>query len=61
MNLRTPGRSDALAAQYVLGTLRGRARERFERLAHSDSGLGDAVRQWEERLVPLAEELPPVQ
>jgi anti-sigma-K factor RskA len=60
MNLRTPGRTDALAAQYVLGTLRGRARERFERLARSDAALGDAVRQWEERLVPLAEALPPV-
>lgn len=60
MNLRTPGRTDALAAQYVLGTLRGRARERFERLAGSDAALGDAVRQWEERLVPLAEALPPV-
>jgi len=60
MNLRTPARSDALAAQYVLGTLRGRARARFERLARSDAVLGDAVRQWEERLVPLAESLPPV-
>jgi anti-sigma-K factor RskA len=60
MNLRTPSRTDALAAQYVLGTLRGRARERFERLARSDAALGDAVRQWEERLVPLAEALPPL-
>jgi anti-sigma-K factor RskA len=60
MNLRTPGRVDALAAQYVLGTLRGRARARFERLARSDAALGDVVRQWEERLIPLAEQLPPV-
>jgi anti-sigma-K factor RskA len=60
MNLRTPGRADALAALYVLGTLRGRARARFERLARSDAALGDAVHQWEERLIPLAEQLPPV-
>jgi anti-sigma-K factor RskA len=60
MNLRTPGRADALAAEYVLGTLRGRARRRFERLARSDPALGEAVRKWEERLLPLAEELPPV-
>ena len=43
MILRSPGRADALAAQYVLGTLRGRAREGFERLARSDAVLGDAV------------------
>jgi anti-sigma-K factor RskA len=61
MNPRAPGRADALAAQYVLGTLRGRARARFERMARGDPALGDAIRQWEERLVPLAEELPPVQ
>jgi anti-sigma-K factor RskA len=60
MNLRQPERADALAAQYVLGTLRGRARERFERLARADRALGDAVRGWEERLLPLAEALPPV-
>jgi anti-sigma-K factor RskA len=60
MNVRGPDRADALAAEYVLGTLRGRARERFERLARADRGLGDAVRDWEERLLPLAEELPPI-
>jgi len=60
MNLHAPGRADALAAQYVLGTLRGRARARFERLARSDPVLAEAVRQWEERLMPLAQELPPV-
>ena len=44
----------------MLGTLRGRARARFERLVRSDRGLADAVRAWEERLLPLAEGLPPV-
>lgn len=60
MNLHAPGRAEALAAEYVLGTLRGAARARFERLARSDPLLAEAVRQWEERLMPLAQELPPV-
>ena len=60
MNVRGPERADALAAEYVLGTLRGRARQRFERLARADRMLGDAVLAWEERLLPLAEELPPI-
>ena len=59
MNLRAPGRADALAAEYVLGTLRGRARRRFERLVEDDPALAYAVRAWEERLLPLAEALPP--
>jgi anti-sigma-K factor RskA len=60
LNVREPARADALAAEYVLGTLRGRARERFERLARADWTLGEAVRNWEERLLPLAEQLPPI-
>lgn len=60
MNLRDPQRADALAGEYVLGTLRGRARARFERLVRTERGLADAVRGWEERLLPLAESLPPV-
>ena len=60
MNLSRPDRADALAAQYVLGTLRGRARERFERALRTDRVVGDAVRAWEERLLPLAEALEPV-
>ena len=60
MNYRTPERADALAAQYVLGTMAPRARARFAKLARVDRGVGDAVRAWEERLLPLAESLPPV-
>ena len=61
MNLGRADRADALAGQYVLGTLRGRARRRFERAARADAALADAVRRWEERLLPLAEALPGVQ
>jgi anti-sigma-K factor RskA len=60
MNLHAPGRADALAAEYVLGTLRGQARTRFERMARTDPVLAEAVRRWEERLLPLAQEMPPV-
>jgi len=60
MNLHAPGRADALAAEYVLGTLRGRARTRFERAARTDLAVAEAVRRWEERLIPLAQELPPL-
>lgn len=44
---------DRLAAQYVLGTLRGRARQRFERLCASNEHAMNAVKSWEDRFVPL--------
>ena len=61
MKLSDPGRADAVAGEYVLGTLRGRARARFERLARSEPNVAAAVRDWQERLLPLGETLPPVQ
>jgi anti-sigma-K factor RskA len=60
MNLRDPERADALAGEYVLGTMRGRARQRFARLARTERIVADAVRGWEERLLPLAEALSPI-
>lgn len=60
MNYRTPERADALAAEYVLGTLSSRARVRFAKLAAADRVLGNAVRTWEERLLPFAESVAPV-
>ncbi|HET7730288.1 MAG TPA: anti-sigma factor [Usitatibacter sp.] len=47
----------ALAAEYVLGTLRGPARRRFEALAASDPGTAAILRQWEAHLAPLAERI----
>ncbi len=61
MNVGRPDRAEALAAEYVLGTLRGRARKRFERIARGDRALEEAVRRWEERLLPLAEGLPEIE
>ena len=55
MNVRGNARlTDRLAAEYVLGTLRGRARARFARLAREDAAVGQAVRRWEERLLPMS-------
>jgi anti-sigma-K factor RskA len=54
-------RADALAAQYVLGTLRGRARDRVARLVRRDGTLAAAVTAWEQRLLPFAESVTPVE
>jgi anti-sigma-K factor RskA len=43
---------DRLAAEYVLGTLRGRARRRFERWLVSPQ-VGALVKAWEDRLAGL--------
>lgn len=48
-----------LAAEYVLGTLRGRARLRFERLIRDNPEFLLEVRYWERRLAVLGLRLPP--
>ncbi len=60
MNYLDPERLDALAAQYVLGTLSRRARDRLERLSRSDESVAAAIRSWQNRLLPLTESVPPV-
>ena len=52
---------DEVAAQYVLGTLSGDARERFEAQMLLDDDLRLLVSQWEQRLLPLVTVLPPVE
>jgi anti-sigma-K factor RskA len=51
---------DRLAAEYVLGTLRYRARRRFERWLLSPQ-VGALVKAWEDRLAGLEPQLAPVQ
>ena len=59
MNYSDPDLQDRLAADYVAGVLRAGARRRFAGLLREDAGLRQRVRDWEERLLPLALALPP--
>ena len=55
-----PDAVDALAAEYVLGTLRGRARRRFERWLNTTALAQQRVTFWEQHLMSLARGLRPV-
>ena len=56
MNIRgNEALRDKLAAGYVLGTLRGGARRRFEGWMYSDAALRTLVKDWEQRLLPMHE------
>lgn len=52
---------DALAAEYALGTLQGRARRRFERSLKDDPRLRQTVTLWQERLAPLDALVEPIE
>lgn len=60
MKLTHPELRTRLAGEYVLGTLHGGARRRFEELLRSDYSLRTEVTRWESRLTPLAERVKPV-
>jgi anti-sigma-K factor RskA len=62
MNYEHPTIRDRLAAEYVLGTMPGRARRRFEAELKLSPVLRGLVSEWEARLTPMAsslEALPP--
>ncbi len=60
MDYSRPVLADRLAAEYVLGTLRGAARRRFEALLPAHPALRAATDRWQARLVPLAAAVAPV-
>lgn len=49
-----------LAGEYVLGTLRSRARTRFQRWMRADAAVRRAVDEWQGRLSPMAAAIEPV-
>lgn len=51
---------ERLAAEYALGTLRGRARERFRRWMTEDAAIARAAAEWEMRLAPMTAAIAPV-
>jgi anti-sigma-K factor RskA len=53
-----PDLLEHLASSYVLGTLRGGARRRFERLQRNRADVRSLVTQWETRLGQLAVSVP---
>lgn len=59
MNYSHPELQQKLAAEYVLGTLRGGARRRFEQLLVADRALQQLVQAWERRLSPWLLAVPP--
>lgn len=64
MNYQNPELIDRLASEYVLGTLQGAARRRFEHLMRSNHAASDAIRRqvnaWQSKLMPLNHALQPV-
>ena len=60
MKYQDPELRQALAAEYVLGTLQGRARRRFEKLASEDARLRQIISSWEQKLGSLSEGVVPV-
>jgi anti-sigma-K factor RskA len=60
MDYSRPELADRLAAEYASGLLRGPARRRFEALLPAHPALRRAVRDWQDRLMPLTAEVAPV-
>ena len=60
MNYQNKELVDMLAAEYALGTLKGRARKRFESLLNQDETVRASVEDWEQRVNKLAVAVEPV-
>ncbi len=57
MNYDKPELRERLAAEFVLGTMHGQARKRFQRLMRADLKTRVAVEVWEQRLMPMGASL----
>ncbi|AZG73924.1 anti-sigma factor domain-containing protein [Shewanella livingstonensis] len=60
MNYHDPQLKDALAAEYVLGTLRGQARRRFQKLMMQIPSLRESTWLWEQHLHGMNQLLTPI-
>jgi len=60
MNYLKPELLEQLAAEYVLGTLHGGARRRFEQLMMESYPIRSAVWEWEQQINPIANNVPKV-
>jgi anti-sigma-K factor RskA len=58
MNYNRPELLQKLAGEYVLGTMSALTRRRFERILAENPSARFAVERWQERLMPMADELP---
>lgn len=61
MKYDSPELLDKLAAEYVLGTMSARVRRRFQAIQRTSLAAQRAVQDWERRLSPLAQTVPPAQ
>lgn len=52
---------ERLSSEYVLGTLKGGARRRLEKLFPASAVLRRAIAEWQDRLIPMAEFAPTAQ
>ena len=60
MKLEDPQVRDLIAAEYVLGTLAGSARRRFEKMLWNDANLRLLVDKWSNKIDTLAADIVPV-
>ena len=61
MRLAHPDLRNRLTSEYVLGTMQGRARRRFQDYLKRDPDLRAEVARWEAHLTPLAARLPDIE